>query len=312
MMIRNAIGPYQLVRLLGRGGMGEVYLGIAHGASGFSRQVAIKLLAPELTVDPSLEKMLIHEALIGGRIHHRNLVDRHLCCRPGTLDELAAPPRSQLGEGSYYLVLEYVDGGDLAARLHGAPLPEPLALHLAHELALGLHHLHGVRDDRGLPLGIVHRDVRPANVLVSTTGDVKLGDLGIAKVTAFMSYTASGTRKGQYRYMAPEQLAGEPLGAATDQFALGVTLVELLTGHRPYPDGKPWELADLQRAGPDLAGVAEDLRPMILRALSIAPADRFASVDELRHEIVTMQRARPLAGAADVAAWVAHDLRSPG
>ena len=297
MMIRNAIGPYQLVRLLGRGGMGEVYLGIAHGASGFSRQVAIKLLAPELTVDPSLEKMLIHEALIGGRIHHRNLV---------------AVLGLGVDEGSYYLVLEYVDGGDLAARLHGAPLPAPLALHLAHELALGLHHLHGVRDDRGLPLGIVHRDVRPANVLVSTTGDVKLGDLGIAKVTAFMSYTASGTRKGQYRYMAPEQLAGEPLGAATDQFALGVTLVELLTGHRPYPDGKPWELADLQRAGPDLAGVAEDLRPMILRALSIAPADRFASVDELRHEIVTMQRARPLAGAADVAAWVAHDLRSPG
>jgi len=289
MMIRNAIGPYQLVRLLGRGGMGEVYLALSHGASGFTRLVAIKILAPELTGDPELEKMLIREAVLGGTIHHRNVV---------------AVLGLGVDEGAYYLILEYVDGGDLAAHLDGTPLAEPLALHLAHEMALGLAHLHAACDERGLPLGIVHRDVRPGNVLVSTTGDVKLADFGVAKVTARMTYTASGTRKGQYRYMAPEQLAGEPVTAATDQFALAITLAELLTGRRPYPDAKPWELLELVRSGPDLDGIAADLRATLIRALAIDPAERFASVEAMRLAIAEARATRHPFGAADLAAWV--------
>ena len=291
MMIRNAIGPYQLVRLLGRGGMGEVYLALSHGASGFARQVAIKILAPELTGDPELEKMLIREAVLGGTIHHRNVV---------------AVLGLGIDEGAYYLVLEYVDGGDLAAHLDETPLAEPLALHLADEIALGLAHLHAACDERGLPLGIVHRDVRPGNVLVSTTGDVKVADFGIAKVTARMTYTASGTRKGQYRYMAPEQLAGEPVTAATDQFALAITLAELLAGRRPYPDAKPWELLELVRSGPDLDGIAADLRAILIRALAIEPADRFASVETMRLAIAEARATRRPFGAADLAAWVSR------
>jgi eukaryotic-like serine/threonine-protein kinase len=290
MMPATTIGRYQLVRLLGRGGMAEVHLALAPGASGFERAVAIKLLAPELAGDPELERALIREATLGGGLHHRNIV-------------------SVLGldvdRGIYYVVLEYVDGGDLAARLAG-PMPEPLALHVIHELALGLAHLHAARDARGLPLGIVHRDVGPANVLVSMTGDVKLGDFGIAKATALADRTAAGARKGRYSYMAPEQLAGEPVTAAADQFGLGVTLVELVAGRRPFPGETLGTLLEAIRAGaPELDGLAPDVGAIAARALAVRAADRFASVDELRMTIAAVQRSRVPVGAPELAAWVA-------
>jgi serine/threonine-protein kinase len=272
--------------------MAEVHLAVAHGASGFERHVAIKTLAPGLAGDPELERALIREAVLGGALRHRNVV-------------------AVLGLGvddGYYVVLEYVDGNDLARHLGGpagepCPLDEALALHIVHELALGLAHLHAARDARGLPLHIVHRDVSPANVLVSTTGDVKLGDFGIAKATSLADRTAAGTRKGRYCYMAPEQLAGEPVTAAADQFGLGATLVELVTGARPFPGETPWTLLDQIRAGTTLE-LADDLRAIASRALAFAAQDRFASIEEMRHAIAEAQRTRPPAGVVELAAWV--------
>ncbi|HEU0036693.1 MAG TPA: serine/threonine-protein kinase [Kofleriaceae bacterium] len=288
MMIRTAIGPYQLVRPLGRGGMAEVHLAIAHGASGFSRQVAIKTLAPEVATEPELERALIREAVLGGALHHRNLV--------GVLG-------LGVDDGNYYVVLEYLDGGDLARHLRG-PMPEPLALHVVHEVALGLAYLHAARDARGLPLQIVHRDVSPANVLVSTTGDVKLADFGVAKATALADRTAAGTRKGRYAYMAPEQLAGEPVTAAADQFGLGVMLVELVTGARPFAGESPWALLEAIRAGAVPGGMASDLRAIAECALAFDAAERFASVDELRAAIAATARVRPAAGPLELGAWL--------
>jgi serine/threonine-protein kinase len=290
MMIRTAIGPYQLVRLLGRGGMAEVHLAIAHGASGFERRVAIKTIAPELADLPELERALIREALIGGGLHHRNLI---------------AVLGLGIADGSYYVVLEYVDGGDLAARLDGA-LPEPLALHVVSEVALGLAHLHAARDPHGLPLAIVHRDVSPANVLVSTTGDVKLADFGVAKATALADRTAAGTRKGRYCYMAPEQLdpSRAPITAAADQFGLGVMLVELATGRRPFGGETPWAVLDAIREGPVLDQLAEDVRAIARRALAPVAGDRFASVGELRVAIAAVQCTREPVGPIELAAWL--------
>jgi eukaryotic-like serine/threonine-protein kinase len=285
-MMHRTIGPYQLVRLLGRGGMAEVHLAIAHGASGFERHVAIKTLAPELAGDPDLERALIREAVLGGALRHRNVV-------------------AVLGLGvddGYYVVLEYVDGGDLARHLTGA-LDEALALHIVHELALGLAHLHAARDPRGLPLHIVHRDVSPANVLVSSTGDVKLGDFGIAKATSLADRTAAGTRKGRYCYMAPEQLAGEPVTAAADQFGLGATLVELVTGKRPFPGESPWVLLEQIRAGVAFT-MTDDLQAIAARALAFATSERYASIEEMRNAIAAAQRQRAPAGTVELAAWV--------
>ena len=288
-MIRTAIGPYQLVRPLGRGGMAEVHLALAHGASGFERHVAIKTLAPELAGEPELERALIHEAVLGGRLHHQNLV---------------AVLGLGVADGGYYVVLEYVDGGDLAARLTG-PLEPALALHIVGEIALGLSHLHAARDARGLPLGIVHRDVGPANVLVSTTGAVKLADFGVAKATALADRTAAGTRKGRYSYMAPEQLAGDPVTAASDQFGLGVLLVELVTGRRPFAGETPWAVLDAVRAGPVLEGLPEDLTSIARRALAADARERFPSVAALRESVMTVGRAHVPAGSVELAAWVA-------
>jgi serine/threonine protein kinase len=289
-MIR-AIGPYELVRRIGRGGMAEVHLAIAHGASGFQRKVAIKLLAPELAGDHELERALIHEATLGGRLHHRNLV---------------AVLGLGVHDGNYYAVLEYVDGRDLASHLDG-PLPEELALFVVHELALGLAHLHAARDERGLPLGLVHRDVGPANTLVSTTGDVKLGDFGIVKATALADRTGAGTRKGRYAYMAPEQLAGEPVTAAADQFGLAVTLVELVTGERPFAgphEASPWTLLEAIRRGPTLT-LAPDLTAIAEHALAFAASDRYLSLAELVAQIAEARARRTTITATDFGAWVA-------
>lgn len=283
----TAIGPYELVNKLGRGGMAEVHLAIAHGASGFSRKVAIKMLAPELAGDHELERALINEATLGGKLHHRNLV---------------AVLGLGVHDGSYYAVLEYLDGRDLASHLD-EPLPEELALYVVNELALGLAHLHAARDDRGLPLGLVHRDVGPANTLVSSSGDVKLGDFGIVKATALADRTGAGTRKGRYAYMAPEQLAGEAVTAAADQFGLAVTLVELVTGARPFAAESPWALLDEIRAGArlDLAG---DLSRIARRGLAFAAADRYASLADLIEAIADARRRRRPISAADFGTWV--------
>jgi serine/threonine-protein kinase len=290
MSLRTSIGPYQLVRLVGRGGMAEVHLAIAHGASGFSRRVAIKTLAPELANDVDLTRALIHEATIAGALHHRNLV-------------------SVLGlgvdDGEYYVVLEYVDGGDLASLVEDTAMPEPLALHVVHEVALGLAFLHAARDDRGLPLGIVHRDVSPANLLMSTAGDVKLADFGIAKATALADLTVAGARKGKYAYMSPEQLAGEPVAPASDQFGLAVTLVELVAGHRPFAGDTPWATMDAIRAGaPDLAGVPDDVVLIARRALAVDPRDRYRSIDDVIDAIIALRASRPSVGSRELGAWV--------
>lgn len=286
-MIRSAIGPYQLVTRLGRGGMAEVHLATAAGASGFSRAVAIKTLAPELAGDAELERALIREAVLGGRLHHRNL-----CAVLGL----------GVSDGAYYVVLEYVDGGDLAR--HGM-LPEPLALYVVEELAHGLAYLHAAKDDRGLPLGLVHRDVGPANVLVSSTGDVKLADFGIVKATSLADRTAAGARKGRYSYMAPEQLAGEPVTAAADQFGLGVTLFELVTGRRPFAGETPWALRDAIAAPLDTRGLAPDLGAIVQRALAFDAAARFGSVRELQRAVADARRGRAPVDAAAFGDWIA-------
>jgi serine/threonine-protein kinase len=311
-MIRSAIGPYQLVRRLGRGGMAEVHLAMAHGASGFERKVAIKTLAPELAGDPDLERALIREAVLGGSLHHRNVVA--VLGLGVDADAGGYGASYSASYSAYYIVLEYVDGGDLARWLDpDRPLPEPLALHVVDELALALAYLHGVRDGRGLPLGIVHRDVSPANVLVSSAGDVKLGDFGVAKATALADRTAAGTRKGRYSYMAPEQLAGEPVTAAADQFGLGVTLVELIAGRRPFAGETPWALLEAIRGGAAaLEGLAGDVRAIAERALAPASAERFGGVGELRRAIAEVRRTREPAGPVELAAWLAEQQTAPG
>jgi len=290
------LGPYRLEERLGHGGMAEVFLATAFGASGFEKRVAIKTLLPQFQGDGELERLLIEEAKRGARLTHRNVVHVH-----------------DLGtaEGIYYVCMDYVDGADLGTLHATGGLPVELALLVVEEVALALVYAHELRDARGRPLGLVHRDVSPSNVLVSRHGDVKLADFGIAKATKLAETTAANIRRGKYAYMSPEQIAGHALGSASDQFGLGV-LIELLAGTRPFDGDSPAETMDRIRDAtpPALDGWPADLRGLARRCVARDPRERFATTRDLRHALAAVRRARAPVSVAELATWVADRLRA--
>ncbi|MEX1365624.1 MAG: serine/threonine-protein kinase [Nannocystaceae bacterium] len=294
-----AIGPYPVLGRLGSGGMAEVLLARSLGASGFSRLVAIKRPLASFRGDGELERLLIAEARVGARIHHRNLVSVH---------------GLGLHEGTYYVVMDYVDGADLGSLAAGGR-PEPaLAVQLVAETLLGLHHLHQLADEHGRPLGLVHRDVSPSNVLVSRSGEVKLADYGIVKATFVAGSTAANIRRGKYAYMSPEQVAGDPLDARSDLFGVGVMLVELLTGQRPYEGAGPAQVLDRIReaAPPDLAAVPPELRGAVGRCLCAQPSARHADALSLRAALLRAVPEAARIGPPEVARWVEGSAAEQG
>ena len=284
------LGPYRLLRRLGRGGMAEVFLAVGYGASGFEKHVAVKRLLPELAGTGELEHLLISEARLGARLRHRNLVQ---------------VLGLGIDAGVYYVVLEWIDGTDVETLARHRPLSPALALLIAEEVALALDYLHRARDDAGRPLGLVHRDVSPSNVLISREGEVKLGDLGVAKATLLADVTRGNLRKGKYAYMSPEQVNGEALTAASDQFGLGVMLYELVCGRRPFDgDTVLATMENIRRAEPDLDAVPADVRGVLARCLAARPEARYPSAEALRSAIAAVRRDLPAAALPDLAAWV--------
>ena len=296
------LGPYRVVRRIGRGGMAEVFLAIHYGASGFEKQVAIKVLRSEHRGRAEIERLLIAEAKIGARFTHPGLVHVH---------DLG------LHHGAYYVVMEHVDGADLAALIERRPLPLPLALWLAEQVALALAYVHALRDELGRPLGLVHRDVSPGNVLVSRTGDVKLADFGIAKATALRDITWGRMLKGKFAYMSPEQVAGEAIGPASDQFALGIALYELLLGARPFDGPGPLPTMDnIRRAvlpeDDGLDRLPPPLPAVLRRCLSRTPGERFADVGALARELQAARVNLPPVGPLELGRWVREVLAGSG
>lgn len=285
------LGPYQLIERLGTGGMAEVYLGVAFGASGFEKRVAIKTLLTELRGHGELERLLISEALLGARLNHRNLVQVH-----------------DLGvdQGVYYVRMDYVEGADLGSLMRHDRPSAALALLIAEELALALDYVHKLRDPEGRPLGLVHRDVSPSNILLSRAGEVKLADFGVAKATSLADVTGANVRKGKYAYMSPEQIAGRALAPNSDLFALGVTLMQMLVGRRPFDGETVLETMEKIKEArpPALEDLREDMRAVVLRCLMRDPAKRYASAQELLKELATLRRTLPPVGPPELAAWV--------
>jgi eukaryotic-like serine/threonine-protein kinase len=287
------IGPYRILRRLGHGGMAQVFLALAYGASGFEKRIALKTLLPELQGDGTLERLLIEEAKLGARLVHRNLLQVH---------ELG------VDQGTYYVRMDYVDGADLATLLKRARPSPQLALLLVEEVALALEYIHSLADDAGRPLGLVHRDVSPANILLSRAGEAKLADFGIAKATLLSDITWGRIFKGKYAYLSPEQIAGEPLSPRSDLFGLGVTLCELLCGERPYDGETPLETMEKikEAAPPKLSAIPRKLRPLVLRCLRRKPAERFESAEALRRALAEARAAYPLVGPVELGRFVAE------
>lgn len=293
-LVPEIVGPYRRLERIGLGGMAAVYRARRHGASGFSKEVALKLLIADHEHDAELQRLLIAEAKLGAAMAHRNLV---------TVFDLG------VDDGRYYAVMELVDGGDLRAL--GQP-PETLALFIVEEIASALAYVHGFADDRGRPLGLIHRDISPSNVLVSRGGEVKLADYGIAKATKLAEQTRARIVRGKYAYLSPEQLDGATLSPATDQFALGVTLVELVTGHRPFDGDSPVAIMDRICEGqPDLAGVPEDLLRLVQRCLQRDPTARYPDLHALLVDLRDARRQRAPAGTPELAQWVTAELTAP-
>lgn len=287
------VGPFRVLRRLGVGGAGEVLLAVAHGAGGFEKRVALKVLREELRGEAEYERLLLEEARRAARFDHPNLVGVH---------------DVGVSNGVYWVRMDWVDGADLATLTGGAAVEEGAALAVAHAVVEALAYLHGLRDDAGRELGLVHRDVSPGNVLVGKNGAVKLGDFGLAKATAHREDTRAGIRKGKYAYMSPEQVRGEVLGAASDRFAVGVMLAEMLTGRRPFGGDGVLETMERIReaAEPALPGVAADVAVVVRRCLRREASERYATTEALSAALGELRARRAGVGGRELAAWVAQ------
>ncbi len=215
------LGRYQIIRRLALGGMAELYLARQLGAAGYEKVVALKRVLPHLAEDPKFVEMFLNEARLAAGLNH---------------SAIAQVMDFGTDAGEHYMTLEYVHGRSVFQLLReaGRALPRAVALTVAHEVAGALHYAHERCGPDGRPLGLVHRDVSPSNVLVSYDGDVKLVDFGIAKATAHSHATQTAAIKGKIAYMAPEQLRGESVDRRTDVFALCVVLYEMLLGKRCF------------------------------------------------------------------------------
>lgn len=286
------IGPFRVVRRLGVGGVGEVLLAVAHGAGGFEKRVALKVLREELRGDAEYERLLLEEAKMAARFDHPNLVGVH---------------DVGLSHGVYWVRMDWVDGADLGALMgSGGMVPEGVALAVAHGVSEALAYLHGLKDEAGRSYGLVHRDVSPTNVLMGKNGAVSLGDFGLAKATRHREDTRAGVRKGKYAYMSPEQVRGAVLGGASDQWAVGILLAEMITGQRPFDGDGPLETMERIReaAEPALEGMAEDVAAVVKRCVKREAGERYGRTEELSAALGALRARRAGSDGGAVAAWV--------
>jgi len=290
---------YELLCPVAQGGMAQVWVARLQGKLGFERLVAIKTMIAGQAYDEKLEKMFLDEAHIIARIRHPNVAQ--------ILD---------LGhQGSImFLVLEWVDGESAATlrrAVHGKgeKMPLNIVLRLVADSCAGLHAAHELKNDRGEPLNVVHRDVSPSNILVSVSGEVKLIDFGVAKAVERVSdETAAGVIKGKVAYMAPEQALGKAVDRRADVWSCGIMLYHLLAGRTPYEADN--QIATLHRVvqglPPDpVPGIPPEVAEIAYTALSYTPDGRYATADEMQRAVESaLAKCCGPTTQADVAAYV--------
>jgi serine/threonine protein kinase len=292
----RVIGRYALHDEIAAGGMATVHVGRLLGPAGFSRTVAIKRLHAQFAKDPDFVSMFLDEARLAARVRHPNVI--------GTLDIVAL-------SGELFLVMEYVAGESLARlwramREAGKTIPVPIAIAIFVGVLDGLHAAHEATNDRGEPMGIVHRDVSPHNVLVGTDGVARVLDFGVAKAFGRLQTTREGQLKGKISYMAPEQVQGI-VDRTTDIYAASVALWEALTGRRLFfAENEARTLANVlypkvEAPGRSAADIPPALDEVILRGLNPEPSARYPTAREMAR---ALQLAVPPAPAFTVGDWV--------
>lgn len=286
-MTPERFGAYTLHEKLGQGGMAVVYRGERVGEAGFKKRVAIKRILPQYRRDASLLERFAAEARTNARLDHPNLVQ--------VLDFGIDPEP--------YLALELIEGVSLSQVMQrllarSEKLELSAMLFIAAEVANGLDHAHRKRGDDGTPLGIVHRDMSPQNVLLSNEGAVKVSDFGLVKAADNVLKTASGVTIGKLSYMAPEQADGRDIDARADLFALGVTMWEMLTLRSLIPPDDPARATHLLQNGgfepPSRyrVEVPEHLDRLVMQCLAIDRESRMPSAQQLGAELREMLHER--------------------
>jgi serine/threonine-protein kinase len=294
--VPKRLGRYELIGQLATGGMAEIHLARLAGEGGFEKIVVVKRLLPELVASPAYVSMFLDEGKLVSRLDHPNICEVHELGRDGA---------------EYYLAMPYLDGiavHELIARPRDPDRTAQLrvAAGVVVQACAGLHHAHELRDADGAPAGLVHRDVSPSNLFVTSAGIVKVLDFGIAKVRG-ATETEVGTIKGKQQYMAPEQLLGESLDRRCDVFALGIVLFELATHSRLFKRASDYLTAravleePIPRADAVDPAVPAALADVIEKALSRDREKRFATAAELGTAIA---KACGVGTASEIAAAV--------
>jgi serine/threonine-protein kinase len=285
-------GRYNVFAELACGGMAMVYLGQLEGEHGFKRSVAIKRMHAQYTRDQEFRDMFLDEARLVARIRHPNVVP--------TLDIVSR-------EDALLIVMEYVDGESVAQLISlGGAVPARIATAIAQDALCGLHAAHELRGDDGKFLGVIHRDVSPANILVGKDGLSRILDFGVAKAAGRSATTKDGSIKGKVPYMPPEQLWGSVLDRTCDTYALSVCLWEMLTGRRLFRGENEAETMRLVVEGevqppsvyvPELAMLDD----VVMRGLSRDPTKRFQTALEMAR---ALEKALAPASRLETGEWV--------
>ncbi|MCC6333616.1 MAG: serine/threonine protein kinase [Myxococcales bacterium] len=270
-------GKYEIQHRLAIGGMGEVFYALQKGIPGFERPVILKGLLPDLAAQQELVDQFLDEARVAATLNHPNVVH---------LFEVG------LWNGTYFIAMEYIRGRNLSQLIRraieaGVDVPPLVAARVIADAAQGLHHAHTAADAQGRALNIIHRDISPQNIMVRDDGVTKVVDFGIARASNRSTRTATGTLKGKLSYMAPEQLIGDQLTPAADQFALGVCFWEMLVGARLFKAEQDLQVVkkvlEEPIRPPSMArkGVPATFDAVVLKMLERSAAQRFPSCAEV-------------------------------
>lgn len=273
------VGRYELVTQIAKGGMAAVWLAARQRRSGEREVVALKTLLPNLSSDVSFVHMFLDEARLLSEIRHPNVVAIRDVGMHGDIP---------------FVALEWVEGDSLSALLRalsakGKEVPLSIALRIVGEACLGLHNAHELRDKKGALINLVHRDVSPANIMLSSSGDVKLIDFGVAKaVDRIAPETAAGVIKGKVAYMSPEQALGKAVDRRADIWSAGIMLYHLLAGRTPYEgDNQIQTLHQVVQGLPPepIKGIPPEVAEIAYTALSYAADGRYATADEMQRAV---------------------------
>lgn len=278
----ESFGKYFLIDKVAIGGMAEVFKAKTFSHGGFEKLLVIKRILQHLSDNREFVDMFIDEAKISVLLQQPNIVQTYDF---GKIRE------------NYFIAMECVEGKDLKGILRKLAerrklLPIEYAVYICHEVCKGLDYAHKKANLRGEPLGIVHRDMSPSNVLVAYTGEIKIADFGIAKAEISIYNTKDGVLKGKFEYMSPEQASGQPIDARSDIFAVGIMLHEMLTGRRLFKSES--EIRTLERIKAVDVKPPSDTNPnvparldeIVMRALSRDVADRYADAREFQTDLL--------------------------